>query len=483
MEPASPGARRPRAPSPVRYHGYDMQRLAWFLVVVGLLVWPRLPGVSSLPAQSAAPLVYVIPIDGIIDLGLAPFLARTLREAEAAGAAAVVLDINTFGGRVDAAVAMRDALLNSPVRTIAFINQRAISAGALITLACNTVVMTKGGTVGAATPVLGGGGGDQPVQADEKTVSYVRSEFRATAEARNRPPEFAEAMVDADVVIEGVIEEGKLLTLTATQAIEHGIADFTADTLDAALEAAGITGAEIRPVEETWAESLVRFLTNPVISSLLMSIGLIGLLVEIRTPGFAVPGTVGLLSLGLFFWGHWIVQLAGWEELLLVAIGVVLVLVEVFVVPGFSIAGVAGIVALVAGLGMALVGAGATVSVFITALGRVAISVLIALGGSLMLLRFLPRLPVGRRLVLQTDMEADDGFVSTPESDRQWLGRKGVAVTPLRPAGIADIEHARVDVVSDGEFIDAGTPIEVTRVDGNRIVVRRVVTGQESVNA
>jgi len=460
-----------------------MHRLAWLLVVVGLLVWPRLPGVSSLPAQSAAPVVYVIPIDGIIDLGLAPFLARTLREAEAAGAAAVVLEINTFGGRVDAAVAMRDSLLNSPVRSIAFINQRAISAGALITLASNTVVMAKGGTVGAATPVMGGGGSEQPAQADEKTVSYVRSEFRATAEARNRPPEFAEAMVDADVVIDGVIEEGKLLTLTTSQALEHGIADFAADTLEAALEAAGITGAEIRPVEETWAESLVRFLTNPVVSSLLMSVGLIGLLVEIRTPGFAVPGTVGLISLGLFFWGHWIVQLAGWEELLLVAIGIVLVLVEVFVVPGFSIAGLAGIVALVAGLGMALVGAGATVSVFITALGRVAISILIALGGSLVLLRFLPRLPVGRRLVLQTDMEADEGYVSTPESDRHWLGRKGVAVSPLRPSGIADIEHARVDVVSDGDFIDAGTPIEVTRVDGNRIVVRRVVTGQESVNA
>jgi len=457
-----------------------MHRLAWLAVVVGLVVWPRLPGVSSLPAQSASPIVYVIPIDGVIDLGLAPFLARTLRDAQAAGAAAVVLDINTFGGRVDAAVAMRDALLNSPVRTIAFINQRAISAGALITLACNTVVMTQGGTIGAATPVLGGGGSEGPVQADEKTVSYVRSEFRATAETRNRPPAFAEAMVDADVVIEGVIEKGKLLTLTTTQALEHGIADFSADTLDAALSAAGISGAEIRRVEETWAESLVRFLTNPVVSSLLMSVGLLGLLVEIRTPGFGVPGGIGALSLGLFFWGHWLVQLAGWEELLLVVIGVVLLAAEIFIVPGFTVAGIAGILALVGGLGLALVGAGATVSVFVTALGRVAISILVAIAGSLVLLRFLPHLPFGRRLVLQADMEANDGYVSAPESDRRWLTRTGVAVSALRPAGIADIEHARVDVVSDGEFIDAGTPVEVIRVDGNRIVVRRAVTGQES---
>lgn len=456
-----------------------MQRWVFLVVAAGLLVWPRLSGVLPLSAQPAAPVVYTIPISGMIDLGLAPFLARTLREAEAAGAAAVVLDINTFGGRVDAAVAMRDALLNSRVRTIAFVNQRAISAGALITLACQTVVMTKGGTIGAATPVLGGGTG-QSIPADEKTVSYVRSEFRATAEARSRPPEFAEAMVDADVVIEGVIEEGKLLTLTSAQAIEHRIADFTGDTLEAALEAAGITGAEVRVVEETWAESVVRFLTHPVISSLLMTVGFIGLLVEIRTPGFGVPGTFGLLSLGLFFWGHWIVQLAGWEELLLVAAGVALLLVEVFVVPGFTLAGVAGILALVTGLGMTLVGAGATMSAFVVALGRVAISILIALAGSLVLLRLLPRLPFGRKLVLETDMEADEGYVSTPDSDRRWMGRSGTAISPLRPAGIADIDGARVDVVSDGAFIDAGTPIEVTRVDGNRIVVRHASPGQES---
>jgi membrane-bound serine protease (ClpP class) len=409
-------------------------------------------------------------------------LARGIREAEAAGAAAVVLDINTFGGRVDAAVAMRDTLLNSKVRTIAFVNQRAISAGALITLASNTIVMVTGGTIGAATPVVGGGTDGEMVMADEKTVSYVRSEFRATAEARGRPTVFAEAMVDADVAIEGIIEKGKLLTMTSSEAIEHQVADFSADTLDAALEAAGLAGAEVRTIEESWAESLVRFLTNPVISSLLMTVGHIGLLVEIRTPGFAVPGTVGLLSIGLFFWGHWIAQLAGWEEVMLVLAGIVLLAIEVFLVPGFTLTGIAGILALVVGLGMAMIGAGATLSVFITALGRVAISLLFAMAGAFILLRFLPRLPFGRKLVLETDMEADDGFVSAPASDHRWLGRTGTAVSPLRPAGIADIDHARVDVVSDGAFIDAGTTIEVTRVDGNRIVVRRAPSAQEPTN-
>jgi membrane-bound serine protease (ClpP class) len=195
--------------------------------------------------------------------------------------------------------------------------------------------------------------------------------------------------------------------------------------------------------------------------------------VEIRTPGFAVPGTIGLLSLGLFFWGHWIVRLAGWEELLLVSIGVLLIALEVFVLPGTTLAGIAGIVALVAGFGMTLVGAGATVAVIIGALGRVAISILLAMAGAFALLRVLPRLPFGRRLVLATGMQADLGYVSAPESDRRWLGRTGTALSPLRPAGIAEIDGTRVDVVSDGGFIDAGAAIEVTRVDGNRIVVRR----------
>jgi membrane-bound serine protease (ClpP class) len=453
------------------------RRLVRCAAAACLLALAGAAAVRILPAQTSAPIVYVVPIEGMIDLGLAPFLARTIREAKAAGAAAVVVDINTFGGRVDAAVAMRDTLINAPVRTIAFVNQRAISAGALIALACNTLIMTPGGTIGAAAPVVGGAGEAQP--ADEKSISYVRTEFRATAETRNRPPEFAEAMVDLDVEIPGVVAKGKLLTLTTSQALEHKVAELSADTLEVALDAAGLPGADVRHVRQTWAETLVRFLTHPVVSSLLMTVGLLGLLVELRTPGFAVPGTLGLMSLGLFFWGHWLVQLAGWEEMLLIFIGVLLIAVEVFVLPGMTVAGIAGIVALVAGLGMTLVGAGATISVFITALGRVALSILLAMAGAFAFIRVLPHSPFGRQLVLGTGMPADLGYVSAPESDHRWLGRSGTALSPLRPAGIADIDGARVDVVSDGGFIDAGTAIEVTRVDGNRIVVRRSPSRQD----
>jgi membrane-bound serine protease (ClpP class) len=436
------------------------------LGIVGLL------GGSSARAQMSLPLVYVAPIEGIIDLGLAPFVERVLAEASAAKADAVILEINTFGGRVDAAVLIRDALLRSRVRSVAFVNKRAISAGALISLAAQTIVMADGGTIGAATPVQMGapGGGTKPV--DEKSVSYMRKEFRATAESRKRPPRVAEAMVDPDVVIAGVIEKGKLLTLTTSEALKLKVADARADDLEGVLAHLQLPGARIQRPTVNWAEQLVRFFTHPVLSSVLMTIGILGIIVELRTPGFGVPGAIGLASLGLFFWGHWLVRLAGWEEILLVALGLVLLALEIFIIPGFGIAGVGGILALVGGLALSLIGAGATGALVLWAVGRVALSLLIAIGVSLVLLRLLPHLPYGRGLVLASDLDARAGYASAPETDRKWIGAQGTAATPLRPAGIAWLNGERVDVVSQGEYIEADAPIEVVRVDGNRIVVR-----------
>jgi membrane-bound serine protease (ClpP class) len=440
-----------------------------------LLALALLGAATGALAQDKRPVVYVAPIEGIIDLGLAPFVQRVLDEAAAAGAAAVVLEVNTFGGRVDAAVQIRDALLNAGVPTVAYVNRRAISAGALISLAAQHLVMAPGATIGAATPVQAGAGDAQPVS--EKTVSYVRKEFRATAESRKRPALIAEAMVDADVAIRGVIEKGKLLTLTTDEALKHKVAEFRADTLEAALERVGIKGAELRRVSPNWAENVVRFLTHPVLSSLLVTIGMLGIIIELRTPGFGVAGAIGVGALAAFFWGHWLVQLAGWGELLLAVGGVALLLLEFFVIPGFGFAGILGIVALVAALVLSVVGSGATPEFFMLAAGRILLALLVALGASLLLLRFMPRTPFGRRLILDTGLAPD------AEEDLRWLGKRGRATTPLRPAGIADIDGERVDVVSDGELIEPGTPVEVTRVDGNRIVVRQTTHTNEKEDA
>lgn len=444
--------------------------MALALASVVALALGSLP--SRLGAQSRAHVV-VVPIHGMIDMGLAPFVQRVLNEAKRDSAAAVILDINTFGGRVDAAVAIRDALLASSVTTVAYVNRRAISAGALISLAATRIAMSDGGTIGAATPVQVGQPGAAPTPVDEKSVSYVRKEFRATAESRKRPLMIAEAMVDADVEIAGLIEKGKLLTLTTDEALTHRVADFRAAGLDDILAQLGVPDAEIRTTSTNWGEGLLRLITHPIVASLLLSMAMIGILLEIRTPGFGVAGALGLSSLVLLLGGHWVVQLVGWEELLLVGLGLTLLALEVFVIPGFGVAGVLGIVAVLGGVTMGLVGHGATIQAVIGAAGRVSLAMLIALVANIVLWRLLPHTSVGRQLTLDTELRAEGGYASAPDRDHAWLGRVGHTTSPLRPAGFAEIDGERVDVVSDGEMIEPGVPIVVSRVDGNRIVVRR----------
>ncbi len=439
-----------------------------FAVLASVLALATARGRAS-ATEPSRPLVVVARVHGLVDLGLAPFLDRALDEAERDHAAAVVLDIDTFGGRLDAAVAIRDRLLASRIRTVAYVHPRAISAGALIALAASTIATSGGATIGAATPVqVQAGVPSMPV--DEKTVSYVRKEFRATAEQRGRPPELAEAMVDADVDVPELAPAGKLLTLTGDEALARGVADVRADDVPSLVRALGIEDAELRDVSPNWAERAVRVITSPLVSTILMTLGIVGLLVELQTPGFGVAGIVGIVCLGLFFGGHWIVRLAGFEELVLIGIGLVLAAVEIFVAPGFGVPGVLAILFLAAGFGLSLVGSGATVGAVVASLGRVAIAFAAAIVAIVLLLAFLPHAPLTRRLVLSAGGPA---ALSIADTSPSWVGAAGATVTPLRPAGTAQLGDERVDVVTEGEFVPAGEAIEVIKHEGNRVVVRR----------
>lgn len=393
----------------------------WWLLALCLLSASGL--VHTQPTNTAPSIVYVAPVKGVIDLGLAPFIQRVLDEAQKNQAVAVVLDINTFGGRVDAAVQIRDALLNSSVKTIAFVDKRAISAGALISLAADTIVMAPGGTIGAATPVQTGPSATSTLPTSEKTISYVRKEFRSTAESRKRPPLVAEAMVDPDVVIPDLSEKGKLLTLTTEEALKLKVANFQASSIDALLKELNISNVELRSLSPNWAEEVVRFLTHPVISSLLVSVAMLGIFLELRTPGFGIPGVIGLSSLSLFMWGHWLVQLAGWEELLLALIGIFLFALELFVIPGFGVVGILGLLALLGALVMSTLGAGSHSGFILWAVARMGFSLVLAVVLSAIFLKFLPKLPIGRKLVLSTELDTTDGYSSAPAADYEWLGR------------------------------------------------------------
>ena len=442
---------------------------AFFCIILGTMLGSSISNAQT--TQSLKPIVFIAKIDGTIDLGLAPYVERVLKEAKAAQASAVILQINTFGGRVDAAVAIRDAILKSPLKTIAFIDSRAISAGALISLSATQIAMTPGATIGAATPVQMSSAGQSTQPVSEKTVSYVRKEFAATAQARGKPAIIAEAMVDSDVEIKGLSEKGKLLTLTTQEALQVGIANYEAPSIESLLGLLNLANAQIQQPSVNWAEEFVRFLTHPVVSSLLVTLAMLGIILEIRTPGFGIPGAVGITCLSLFLWGHSIVDLVGVEEILLVATGVILLIIEVFVIPGFGLFGILGIATLGTALVMSIVGAGATLETVFFAVGQMGFSLALAILLSFLFFKFLPKMPFGRAFVLNTQLDGSAGFLAEPSTDHRLLHKVGVAHSTLRPAGIAEIDGQRIDVISSGEFIEAGTPVKVVRVDGNRVVV------------
>ncbi len=436
------------------------------------------------PGGGAGKKLFEVPIEGTIDLGLAPFVDRVIEQAQPGDV--VVLKIKTFGGRIDAAVRIRDALLDSKARTVAYIDHRAISAGALIALATDTIIMSPGASIGAATPVEIGGEGEMKATS-EKVVSYMRAEMRATAEAKGRRGDIAEAMVDADIEVKGVNEKGKLVTLTGDRALELGIADAVAPDYAAALALLNLGAAERVRTETDWGEKVARLLTDPVVSSLLMSFGVLGLLMEFYTGGHGIGGAVGLICLGLFFFGQYAAHLAGWEEILLFGIGMALLLVEIFLIPGFGVAGIAGIACMTIGLGMALVEFDLPLGVSFElgyiqeavqlAAIRIAAVILVLIAGTFVFSKYLPRTQVGGQLILQSAVGSREGYVGTADqSYLGLLGHSGRAVGALRPAGIADFSGRRVDVVTEGDFVEAGSLVKVILVDGNRVVVKKIVS-------
>ena len=413
--------------------------------------------------------VVVVAIDRTVELGLAAFVRRAIKDNP--DAAAIVLEVNTLGGRVDAAIQIRDALLEAKPRTVAFIHPRAISAGALISLACDNIIMTEGGTIGAATPIQAAPGG-QAEAVGEKMVSYMRAEMRTTAEANGRRGDIAEAMVDAEVVIDGIVEAGKLLTLDTDQALKMGMADAKAANLDEVWNILTLENPEMTDVELNWGEEIARWLTEPTVSGLLLSVGMLGLMVAFYTRTVGAFTLVGFLALVLFFGGHAVVHLVGWEEALLFLAGVVLVIVEIFFVPGLGVPGVLGLIFVIAALVLALIGIPIDVSfktgVLADAMTRVLLSLLGAFVLALVFMRLLSKTAMGRNFVLE---DAETGFLSAPSAS-DLVGQTGEALTDLRPAGKIIIDGERHEATSEREFIAHGSRVRVIGKDGPALVVR-----------
>ncbi|MFW6200189.1 MAG: NfeD family protein, partial [Gemmatimonadota bacterium] len=373
------------------------------------------------------------------------------------------------GGRVDAAERIADDVQDASVPVYAFVNRRAFSAGALIALATDEIFMLPGSVIGAATPVVGSG-----ERAPEKIVSAMRSEMRALAEARGLDPAVAEAMVDENIEVPAVVEAGRLLTLTTDEAAELGYATRI-ESLGAALDLMGLPGATVEDREVNWAERMVRFFTHPAVSPFLLSLGFLGLVIEIKSPGLGLAGAAGVVALALFFGSHHLLGLAGIEDMLLVGAGMGLVALEVFVIPGFGIFGILGGIGILAGIYLSLLGSLPTMPDLTQASLVLTVTLLVVIVTGWALIR---RLPGSGRLArsgvfLLTETERADGYESSLRRP-ELVGKVGTAATDLRPAGTGVFEDERLDVVAESQWIEAGTPIRIVSAEGYRHVVRPV---------
>ncbi len=433
-------------------------------------------------AQSATPRdttkkiiapVRVITIENEVDLGMASYVESAVAQAEKEKAV-ILLHVNTLGGRLDAAIRIRDAILEAKVPlTVAFVDKRAISAGSLISLAAQKIVMSSGSTMGAATPIYSTG-----EKASEKVNSYMRAEMAATAERNHRDPKIAQAMVDESLGLDSSyglnLPPGKLLTLTTEDALKVHYADTTAETIDAALAAVRVQPTTIRNSEEGFGVKLIRFLTNSIVSSLLIMIGMVGVFYTIKTGHFGAITIAAVAAFVLFFAGQYITSVAPFIAIILFLAGITLLLVEISPVPTFGLAGVLGIIGIAIGLFLALAGNLNTLTpdrmtqTFVTL--AISLTGVIVLG--YLIIKYGPETTWLQKF-RNLSTTADTGFYKTEES--HIIGKRGVTQTMLRPAGIVLLEEDRkIDAVTDGEFISPGTPVTVTRMRGSRAVVQAV---------
>jgi membrane-bound serine protease (ClpP class) len=437
--------------------------------------------VNATNLHSANQVVYRVPIQGVIDLGLPTFIERIIDEAEKNQAQAIIFDIDTFGGRVDAATQIKDAILDSDVLTVAFINRRAISAGALISLSCEKIYMTGGGTIGAATAVDMSGN-----KASEKVISYMREEMASTAENRNRNTDIAKCMVDEElsfthIVVDGDSlevtdlegrKEGKLITLTTEQALKYKMADGSAEDFDELLELIELSDVEVKTLSENWSENLVRFLTNPVVASLLTTFGFLGILFELQSPGWGIPGTFGAVCLTLSLSASVIVKLATKSDLLIVLVGLGLLMVEAFLIPGFGVAGLAGIVVILWGLYMLLLpDVPVSQEVYDAAMTGLTIGLIGAIFALILLFRLMTKTKFWVKLTSPEIQSNEDGYNSSLGLEH-LIGETGLATSDLRPSGWVLVNNTKIFVVTEGEFVDKDQQVTIMSVDGNRVVVR-----------
>lgn len=422
---------------------------------------------QSEKAKEYGSAVYVIPVKQTIESGLESFLKRALKEAEEAKADHIILVVNTYGGMVTNALDIGTLISNSSIPVTAFVEGKAISAGTFIALNADNIVMQPGSTIGAAAVVNGATG---ELIEDPKTISLWVTEMTDAAAMNGRDERYAIAMVDpyAEIKLSELGRDkktGEVLTLSASEALKVGYAEHTAKTVEETIAWLGLENRSVIEVNPTISENIARWLVNPAVMTILLILGLAGVAIELLIPGFGAPGIVGIVSFALYFFGHYVAGFAGAESIILFVLGITLLVIELFV-PSFGILGLLGGASLIAGVTLA---ASDPMTAFI--------SLLIALVVAAIIVILFAMTNKGRgiwnKFILREKLTTEEGFISADEKV-SLLGKEGVSINALRPAGTVQIGDDRIDVVTTGEFIEANRPVKVIKAEGTWVVVKEI---------
>lgn len=412
-------------------------------------------------------------------------------EAQKQKADIILIHLNTYGGMVDMADSIRTKILNSKIPVWVFIDNQAASAGALISIACDSIYIRKGGSIGAATVV------DQTGNVvPDKFQSFMRSTMRATAEAKGydtiisgndtilkwrRDPRIAEAMVDPTIYIEGIIDSGKVLTFTADEAIKHGYCEGKAESVEEVMAKAGVRSYRLAEFRPSLLDRIIGFLTNPIVSGVLIMVIIGGIYFELQTPGVGFPLAAAATAAILYFAPLYLEGLVEHWEILIFVVGIILVMVEIFAIPGFGITGISGIVLMVAGLTLAMIDNDIfrnpihfNLLTILKPFGIVVFSVLLGLIGGIMLSRKLLTSSLFPNLALQSNLTSEEGYVGVDSKIKNMVGAEGIAITTLRPAGKVQIGNDWFDAIAEYGYIEKGTRVRVSKDEAGQLYVVKI---------
>lgn len=446
-----------------------------------LLIFVTILGTVQLDAQNPVTpkkYIYVFKISEEIAKPVWYKTKKALNEAAALKADIILIQMNTYGGMLETADSIRTAILNSGIPVWVFIDNNAASAGALISIACDSIYMREGANIGAATVVNQTG-----EQLPDKYQSYMRSLMRSTAQATGRNPDIAQAMVDPRIHVEGVNDSGQVVTFTVHEALKHGYCNAMAENIPEVLKKAGIVNYTLHEQQLTATDKMIGFLTNPLVSGILIVIIIAGIYFEFQSPGAAFPILIAIIAALFYFAPHYLEGLAAnWEIMIFVA-GVILLAVEIFAIPGFGVTGILGVFLMVMGLTLAMIDntyfefSQSATAKLSEAFFIVVIAFFVSVTGSIYLTR---KLFTGKTffgdLALVTTQQKNEGFTSADASYNEITGKSGIAQTMLRPAGKVMIDGILYDATALTGYIDKNDPVEVVKYETAQLFVRKLKT-------